>query len=354
MGYMERYVAEEHAGDYFSGRISYQELVRRLTLLTGTLGAALLLAATLGCTAAAPTSIPSTPTPAAQASTATPIVESTAARPDATSTAPPAGAATATVTAGSSPAADPTATTRVRGVTVPPDDPAITAGDVTFEHAGVTLMGYLAQPKAPGPHPAVLIIHENRGLTAPHFPDVARRLAKEGYVALALDLLSREGGTANLPDPGRASALLGQAGAARLVEDMNGGVRYLQGLTAVRPDRVGAIGFCFGGGMVWLLCTQSPDLRAAAPFYGPRPPLVDVANIRAHVLGVYAANDTRINAGVPDLEAALKANNKSYRLNTYPNAGHAFFNDTGGAYNSAAAQQAWRDTLDWFGQYLKA
>ena len=135
---------------------------------------------------------------------------------------------------------------------------------------------------------------------------------------------------------------------------MNGGVRYLQSLGYVRADRIGAMGFCFGGGMVWLLCARNPDVRAAAPFYGSAPATSEVGNIRAAMLGVYGGTDTGINAGIPALEAALKQNNKTHKMMTYPGAGHAFFNDTGRAYNAAAADAAWRDTLSWFSQYLKS
>ena len=347
LGYLERYVAEETAGEYKAGRISYRELLRRLTMLTGSALAAVALAATLGCTAdSTPTPINTIPAPTATAA------------PTPTATVVPFPTATPVPTATATPVPAPTATpappaTFAPGITVSPSDPAIEAGNVTFQNAGVTLMGYLARPKAGGTYPAVLVIHENQGLVQPHFPDVARRFAKEGYVALALDLLSREGGTASLSNPAQASALLGRAGEARLVEDMNGAVRYLQGLPSVRPDRVGAVGFCAGGGMVWLLSVRNPDIKAAVPFYGPRPPLNEVPNIRAAVLGLYGATDTFINSGVPDLEAALRASNKTFKTITYPNAPHAFFNDTGSFYRPPAPEAAWKDTLAWFAQYLK-
>ncbi len=324
MGYLQGYVAEETAGEYKAGRISYKELLRRFTLLTGSVVAAVALAVSLGCTA----STPPTATTAPPTATAAPLPTSTSL----TQTATP---------------------TRAPGVTVPPDDPSIEAGKVTFENAGVTLMGYLARPKAGGPYPAVLVIHENRGLL-PHFEDVARRLAKEGYVALALDLLSREGGTATFTDQAQATATLGRAGQDRLVTDMNGAVRYLEGLPFVRADRVGCVGFCFGGGMAWLLSVRNQDIKAAVPFYGPRPPLDEVPNLRAPVLGLYGGNDTFINPMVPDLEAALKQNNKTYKFITYPGAGHAFFNNTGQNYNAGAADAGWREALAWFAQYLKS
>ncbi|MBM4406463.1 MAG: dienelactone hydrolase family protein [Chloroflexi bacterium] len=341
MGYMGRYIAEENAEAYKEGHITYKELIRRLTLLTGSLAAGVALAVTMGCTsddASAPTSAPTATSAPQPTNTTAPTLAPTAtAAPSPTATRPPA----------------PTTAPSTGAVSVSPNDPAIEAGAVSFKNADVTLLGYLARPKAAGQYPAVLVIHENRGMLD-HFQDVARRFAKEGYVALALDLVSREGGTANVTDAARIQAALGNANTARLVEDMNGGVKYLQSLSYVRADRVGAMGFCFGGGMVWLLCARNPDIKAAAPFYGSGPPAGEVANIRAAVLGVYGGTDARINAGIPQLETALKDGGKTYKMNVYQGAGHAFFNDTGGAYNPTAAATAWKDTLDWFRQYLRS
>jgi carboxymethylenebutenolidase len=198
----------------------------------------------------------------------------------------------------------------------------------------------------------MLVIHENRGLL-PHFPDVARRLAKAGYVSLALDLLSREGGTGRFPDPAAAGTAFRQVSSEQSIEDMNNGVRYLQSLPYVRRERVGAIGFCAGGRAVWLLAVRNPQIKAAVPFYGSAPPLPEVPNLQAAVLGIYAGNDTGINAGVPDLETALKQQNKTYHLITYPGAEHSFFNDTGARYHPEAAAAAWRETLAWLDRHLK-
>lgn len=134
---------------------------------------------------------------------------------------------------------------------------------------------------------------------------------------------------------------------------MNGGVRYLQVLSYVRAGRIGVMGFCFGGGMVWLLCGRNPDIAAAAPFYGPQPPLSEVCNTQASILGVYGATDVRINSGIPGLEAALKDSGKTYDFKVYDGAGHAFLNDTGRSFNESAARAAWQDTLAWFGRDLK-
>ena len=133
---------------------------------------------------------------------------------------------------------------------------------------------------------------------------------------------------------------------------LNGGVRYLQGLPSVRADRVGTMGFCFGGGMVWRLATQNPDLRAAVPFYGPNPPLDAVSGIRAAVLAFYGASDSFVNPGIAAMRVALDKAGVTYEMHIYPGAMHAFFNDTGERYNAAAAKDAWVRTLAWFNRWL--
>jgi carboxymethylenebutenolidase len=340
MGLFERYLAEKTASEYKSGRITRSELLRRLFVITGSMVSALALALTLGCmedqghtvTGAPPQTTPSVSPPSTSAGAPYPTLT-----------------ATALPTSATLPALTPTPTSTASSTSTP-NGASIQAGDITFQDSGADLMGYLARPAGDGPHPAVLVIHENRGLL-PHFPDVARRLAQEGYVALALDLLSRDGGTASLG--ANAGSALSRASDDRLVGDMNAAVRYLQGLPFVRADRVGAMGFCFGGRMVWLLSVRNPDLKAAVPFYGQRPPLDEVQNINASVLGIYAGNDASINSGVPDLEAALKQHNIDHRLITYEGAGHAFFNDTGSRYHPASADAAWNETLSWFQQHLR-
>ncbi|MBI3998736.1 MAG: dienelactone hydrolase family protein [Armatimonadetes bacterium] len=193
------------------------------------------------------------------------------------------------------------------GATVPPDDPAREARMITFPMGSTQVIAYVAQPKGTGPFPGVLVIHENRGLLE-HFKDVAT---------------------------------------------MNAAVRHLQGLPAVRRDRVGAMGFCFGGGMTWRLATANPDLRAAVPFYGPNPPLADIPRIKAAVLAIYGALDTRINAGIPAIRGALQNARIVHEIVIYPDADHAFFNDTGARYKPEAARDAWAKTLAWFEKYLK-
>lgn len=224
------------------------------------------------------------------------------------------------------------------------------ASDVTITSEGAAITAYLARPAGDGLYPAVLVCHENRGLT-PHIRDVARRFAVAGYAALALDLLSREGGSANL-DPDQIPGLLGDAGSERHVADFIAGYNYLQTLEFVNGQRVAMTGYCFGGGITWDVATALPELKAAVPYYGRSPALEAVPNIEAAVLGVYAEQDGRINAGIEALEQALDAAGVTYQINIYPGVDHAFHNDTGSRYVQEQATQAWMDTLAWFGMYV--
>ncbi len=237
------------------------------------------------------------------------------------------------------------------GVTVSPDDPSIVAGALAYPGQGADILAYLACPAGQGAYPGVLICHENRGLTD-HFKDVARRFAKAGYVALAVDVLSREGGMDGLADPAQIPKLLSVMPKEQIVQDFRDGLRYLQARPEVRADRIGMVGFCFGGGITWRCATQFPELRAAVPFYGPNPPLEDVPHIQAAVLAIYGENDARINAGIDAIAEAMAANGKVLDKIIYPSAEHAFFNDTGQRYLPTAAADAWSRLLGWFGRYL--
>lgn len=238
------------------------------------------------------------------------------------------------------------------GVTVSPDDPAIEAGMTAYPSDQATILAYLARPAARGPHPGVLVCHENRGLTE-HFCDVARRLAREGYAALAVDVLSREGGTAAIADQERVPELLRDMPREQIVGDFGAGLRFLQAQPEVRAERIGMVGFCFGGGITWRCATQLPELRAAVPFYGPNPPLEDVPRVQCSVLAIYAGNDSRINAGIEEISAAMVAHGKTFSKLVYPGADHAFFNDTGPRYHPQAAADAWARLLAWFAHYLQ-
>ena len=206
------------------------------------------------------------------------------------------------------------------------------------------------QPVEEGAFPAVLVCHENRGLTA-HIRDVARRFARAGYVSLAIDLLAREGGTDAL-DRDQIPRLLSNAPANRHVGDFRAGFDYLRTLESVDGERIGMTGYCFGGGVTWDTATAIPELKAAAPYYGRGPALSRVGDIRAAVLGVDAENDSRINAGINALQVALDNAGVTYQFNIYPGVDHAFHNDTGSRYVEEQATQAWQDTLDWFETYV--
>lgn len=240
-----------------------------------------------------------------------------------------------------------------QGESASPDDLFIESGPVEFTTAAGAMMGYLSRPKEGGPNPAILVIHENRGMQ-PHFPDLTRRYARQGYTALSVDLLSRKGGTPAFADSDQARSALREITQDQLLADLNASVDYIQTLSHVRPDRIGVTGFCFGGGMTWLLSVRNSKIAAAAPFYGSAPPLDEVANLSAPVLGIYAGNDDRINSGLPDLETALQEHGKDYRVITYPGAGHAFFNDTGQRYHPEAATAAWQEVLGFFDEHLKS
>ncbi|WP_394849471.1 dienelactone hydrolase family protein [Pendulispora brunnea] len=223
------------------------------------------------------------------------------------------------------------------------------AESVTFAGPeGRTLRG--AWARADSPRGGVLVIHENKGLLE-HFRVVAQRFAMAGYSALAVDLLSEEGGTAALGEPANATAALSKTPPERFVADMKAGLDELAKRTP--GVKLGAIGFCFGGGMTWrLVGTKDPRLAAAAPFYGPLPEGADFTGAKTAVLGVYAELDGRVNASQPAAKAALEKAGLTHEIVTYPGADHAFFNDTGPRYNSAAATQAWSKVLDWFGRYV--
>ena len=196
----------------------------------------------------------------------------------------------------------------------------------------------------------VLVIHENRGLND-HIRSVAARLAGDGYSALAIDLLSEEGGTDSFSDPAAATAALGQVPPERFDADMTAGVTELK--RRIRGKRVAAIGFCFGGGMVWrLLASREPRLAAAAPFYGPFPENGDLSGSKAAVLAIYAGLDTRVNATQPAAKAALEAAGLVYEIVAFPNVNHAFFNDTGARYDPEAAALAYARVLDWFARFV--
>jgi len=292
------YLAGEVGEDWADGVISRREALRRLALLGLTVGSAVAL-----LEACAPAGGPTSPG-------------------SFSSSAPPT----------SSPSAPGS----------PSDGEAITFAGPTAE-----LKGFFAAASAP--KGAMLVIHENRGLND-HIRSVASRLASDGYSSLAIDLLSEEGGSDALAQ-GDVQAALSRASTERLVGDMKAGLDELE--RRVPGAKLGAIGFCFGGGMVWaLLDAGDPRLAAAIPFYGPAPAAPDFSGNTAAVLGVYAELDARVNASQATAEAALTAAGLEHEIKVYPGVDHAFFNDTGARYNAEQAAAAYADVLAWLTRFL--
>jgi carboxymethylenebutenolidase len=295
---LQRYIAEEIAEDHADGFLTRREALRRLGLLgvTGTAASAML------------------------------------ARPAAGSPRAPAPA-TRTPTGGESIGWGPVPT---QEITFPGRD-------------GRTLQGAFAP--AYRPRGSVLVIHENRGLND-HIRTVAGRMAAGGWSALAVDLLSEEGGTDALADDGARSAALASIAPERFDADMQAGITELT--RRVPRKRVGAMGFCFGGGLVWrLLATKDRRLAAAVPFYGPWPENADLKGGRAAVLAIYGGLDTRVLATRDAALAGVKAAGLTHQFLTFTGADHAFFNDTGPRFHAPSMAEADRRVLDWFDAYLK-
>jgi len=236
---------------------------------------------------------------------------------------------------------------------VAPDDPAIRTERVEYKspEGHGTIKGLMAWPaKAKGKLPAVLVVHENRGLN-PYIEDVVRRLAKAGYLALGPDGLTSLGGYPGTDDEGRT--MQASLDPAKLMEDFFAGFEFLREHKQ-STGRVGVTGFCYGGGVCHALAVAYPDLAAAAPFYGRQAKPEEVPAIKAPLLIHFAENDERVNATWPACEAALKANGKTYEAHFYPGTSHGFHNDTTPRYDEAAAKLAWERTLAHFAKYLKA
>lgn len=300
---LQRYIAEEIATDHLDGLLSRREALRRLGLL--------------GIGAAAATALIAACGEAKQADTT--------ATPDAAPSTAPA------------PAQPP----GLQG--------ALPTSSVTWTGPGGALQG--AWAVAPEPRGAVLVIHENKGLTD-HIRSVAGRFAGAGYSALAIDLLSGQGGTAAFADPANATAALSKIEPPEFIANLNSGIEEVQRRAPGR--KVAAVGFCMGGGLVWrLLAAGTPALAAAVPFYGPAPDAPDFAGSRnVAVLAFYGALDQRVNATEPVVRAALEKAGMVHELITEPDANHAFFNDTGDRYQPAAAADAWRRIQGWFATHL--
>ena len=308
------YLAGEVAEDFADGYLSRREALRRLGLLgLGLTSATALLAACSGDDDASDAAEPSS------------------SEPDSTN------------------GGDGAATTDASTVPGPPvSEATATAEAIRFDGSTGELQAAWASPGSP--RGAVLVVHENRGLT-PHFYDLTERLAADGYAALAVDLLSDQGGTASLEDPAAAPAALGAAPMEQLLVQLQNGVDELGRRAPGRP--IAVIGFCFGGAMTWnLLAVGDPRVAVAVPFYGPAPESPDFSRARASVLAIYAGQDDRVNATRDAAVAALERAALVFEVKTFDGVDHAFFNDTGPRYNEAAATEAYTLMLEWFDQHL--
>jgi carboxymethylenebutenolidase len=298
---LRRYLAEEIATDHVDGLLTRRETLRRLALLG--LGAAAAGELISACSAENSGEAPAPP-PGPESSTGS---------------GQPPGAANTRPTA-----------------------------PITWAGPQGQLRGAWAQ--APDSKGCVLVIHENKGLND-WVRSVAGRLAGAGHSALAIDLLSEEGGTAAFQDPAQATAALGKIPVERFTRDLNSGVAELK--LRAPGQKVGVVGFCFGGGLVWqLLASGASGVSAAVPFYGPLPDNPDFAGSRAAVLAIYGALDARVTGTQAAAKAALDRTRLVNEIVVEPGADHAFFNDTGPRYNPTAAADAWRRLLDWFDRYL--
>lgn len=242
-------------------------------------------------------------------------------------------------------------------LSVPENDSRLFPTTLTYKGADdAQITGYQVVPidKLGEALPLVMICPDERGLTE-HIKDVTRRLAVEGYIAVAVDPLSRSGGTSAASGASASPAAMAGDTMDLLVGDFQALIGHYQTSGEADLEKVGMTGFGFGGDVTWRAATQIPELKAAVAWYGENPPLEDVPNIKAAVLGIYSddANDPA-NGGKDDLEAALQDAGVTYELKTYPGTQRAFHNDRGEQYNQEQAQAAWNDMLDWFAQYLLA
>ncbi len=232
---------------------------------------------------------------------------------------------------------------------VPKDDSRLHVENIKYPGETGDVLAHFARPKGDKKLPGVIVIHENRGLN-PHTEDVARRVALEGFLAIAPNALSPLGGTPE--DVNEARALMRKLDRQATLKNYLAAVKYLK-THPQSTGKVGCTGFCWGGGVTNQVAVNSPDLKAAVPFYGSQPASEDVPKIKASLLLQYAGLDERINKGIPEFEAALKKASVDYKIFMYEGAGHAFFNDTSSRYHEEAAKLAWDRTIAFFKQKLK-
>jgi carboxymethylenebutenolidase len=308
----QRYVIEEFAEDYHEGKMSRRELMRRALLITGSVPITASLLFALGCSDDSSQGEPAAPT---------------------------------------QPAAPPVATTAAGiGPGVSESDPAIQVSNVKFAGPASDLLGYLARPAANGTYPGVIVIHENRGMHD-HFKDLSRRFAKEGFAALAVDLVSRLGGTST---DANINMMALRASRTDLVADLLAYTGYLKTQPFIKANALGTIGFCFGGNQAFELAASSPDIKAATPFYGTLSPdaRTGLTSTNAAIYAFYGADDMRVTPNEAVVRETLTMARKTFETKIYPGASHQFFNETANAYNEAAAKDAWTQTLAWFRKYL--
>lgn len=252
--------------------------------------------------------------------------------------------------------ADATAPSTSQAGMVDANDPALSSSEIKYNAAdGTVIGGYLTRPKSDGARPAVVVIHPWSGIDE-HTRDVARRFAKAGYVALAPDLISRQGGTSSYATREAAIAAGRKLTSDMITQDLTATTSYLKTQNFVRPAKIGVIGFCWGGGKALMFATRSKDVAASVVYYGENPdPLDDVKNISAPVLGHYGGDDPRITSAVPKLEEAMKQFGKSFDYKIYPGAPHSFNSDDNPrSYREEAAKEAWAKTLDFFKKHLQS
>ena len=234
--------------------------------------------------------------------------------------------------------------------TVSKDDPRLETGYIKYPGANGEVRAYSARPKGAAKLSGVIVIHENRGLN-PHIEDMARRVALEGFLAIAPDALSPVGGT---PENGNeVSALFQKLDREANTKNFVAAVAYLK-TQPQATGKVACMGFCWGGATTNQVAVNAPDLTVAVPFYGSQPAPDEVAKIKASMLIHYAGDDARINAGIPAFEAALKQAGVNYQIFKYEGAGHAFMNDTGPRYHKASAELAWSRTVTFLKEKLKS
>ena len=232
---------------------------------------------------------------------------------------------------------------------VPKEDPRLYVVNMKYPGETGDVLAHFAKPKGDKKLPGIIVIHENRGLN-PHTEDVSRRVALEGFLAIAPNALSPLGGTPE--DVDEARSLMQKLDSQATIRNFVAAVKYLK-THPQSTGKVGVTGFCWGGGMANQVSVNSPDVKAAVPFYGRQPVSEDVPKIKASLLLHYAGLDERINAGIPAFQASLEEASVDYKIFIYEDAGHAFFNNTGSRYHEEATKLAWERTIAFFNQKLK-